>query len=122
MSYPSSSTPTPNTRNGLDKESVANAPLYTLANGLGSGASPATFVQAEADTGVIHLEAASSNAFDVEVQARPDSSYAWATLKNYTDSDTNDSDALEDGVNGVESGEYRVLHNSGEAVTVTLSV
>jgi hypothetical protein len=115
------SDPTPSSQNKVNIDGLAAHPTYTLADGLGSGTSPVTRIN-QKGTGVLHLEAASSSAFEVELQYRPDSSHAWSSVATFSDSDTNENDAIDESVQDVEVGDYQIDHNSGESVTVTLRV
>jgi len=114
------SDPTPNTQNKASADALSSFPTYTLASGLGSGSSSATAVRAIDEPARLVVEAATSNAFDIQVQYHPNDSVGWATVASFTDSDTNDINVAETALLDAENGDYRVLHNSGESVTVTL--
>jgi len=122
MAYPSSDTPTPLTSNRTDTAGLADYLTETLADGLSSGASGPVRVNEEAAEGVLHVEAADANAFDIEVQYRPNNGDSWATVASFTDGDTNDSNAIYQSVAPVEAGEYRTLFNSGSTAGVTVTL
>jgi len=108
------SDPSPINTKAFDVDGMAGYATYTLANGASSTTS-ATDVNQKSHTGALHLEAGSSDAFDVTVQWRPGPDHAWADVETITDGDTNGSDACEKILSPVSAGEWRVQYNAGVA-------